>query len=286
MCGTFGLKPTTGALSIEGMLPLAPTMDTPGPLASTATDLWVLYRVMAGLPLLHLDGPVLDPERRVLLRRPGGPFERVHPDVLEEVDGAAAVFATSGITVAPARKDRGPPVDQDVPGGLRGIWHQITDAEFLRAHPRAAAHRDQVHPEVAVHFDHAEALPKEELEEAKRRRQAVGRWFRRELEDADALLVPTTPYPAPFADQTHVDLGPHGNVDVDRVGPGWLTCLVNLAGLPAVSLPSGWSSDGAPVGVSLVGRDGDEELLLGLAALWERAAGYVPRRPALGPRRL
>jgi aspartyl-tRNA(Asn)/glutamyl-tRNA(Gln) amidotransferase subunit A len=281
MCGTFGLKPTTGALSIEGMLPLAPSMDTPGPIAATASDLWMLYRIMADLPLADLEGPALALDRPITLGRVGGPFDVVHPDVAEAVEGAAAVFRSVGVAVAPAGPDDN--VDQGIPDGLRGIWHRITDAEFLRAHPRAAARRDLVHPDVAVHFDHAEALTHEQLEEAQRRREAIGRWFRRRLENADALLIPTCPYPAPFAEQAEVDMGPAGMVAVDRVGPGWLTSSVNLAGLPAVNLPADRSSEGLPVGVTLVGRDGEEEGLLRLAALWERASGYRPPRPTLGP---
>ena len=62
-----------------------------------------------------------------------------------------------------------------------------------------------------------------------------------------------------------------------------MTSSVNLAGLPAVSLPAGRSTEGLPIGVSLVGADGNEEGLLLLAGLWERATGYRPARPTLGP---
>ena len=78
-----------------------------------------------------------------------------------------------------------------------------------------------------------------------------------------------------------VDLGPAGTVAVARVGPGWLCSSVNLSGLPAVSIPAGTSSEGLPIGVSLIGRDDAEDTLLGLAALWERTTGYVPVRPPL-----
>src|SRR5207244_11047851 len=114
---------------------------------------------------------------------------------------------------------------------------------------------------------------------AARRRQEVGAWFRTRLEDLDALVVPTSPYPAPLADQQEVDLGPAGVVEVAVVGPGWLTVAANLAGLPAVNLPAARSSDGLPIGVSLVGREGGEETLLRLAARWEQASGRSPGRP-------
>src|SRR5207253_2432681 len=135
MCGVFGLKPTTGRLSIDGMLPLAPSMDCPGPIATTAEDLAVLFRILADRP---------------------------------------------------------------------------------------------------------EA-------EAARRRSDVRRWFGSRLERLDALVVPTTPYPAPLAGQAEVDLGPAGVVEVAVVGPGWFTVAANLAGVPALSLPGGRTSEGLPV---------------------------------------
>jgi amidase len=197
--------------------------------------------------------------------------------VAEQVDRAAAVFAAAGATIEPSA---GPP-EPDLAEGLRGIWHRLTDREFLKAHPGAAARRHLVHPDVAVHFEHAERLTDEEVEDAGRRRGEVGRWFRQQLERAEALLIPTTPYPAPLADQAEVDMGPAGLVEVARVGPGWLTSLVNLAGLPAINLPAGTTPEGLPVGVTLVGGDDGEETLLRLAAMWERESGYRPERPEI-----
>jgi Asp-tRNA(Asn)/Glu-tRNA(Gln) amidotransferase A subunit family amidase len=81
-----------------------------------------------------------------------------------------------------------------------------------------------------------------------------------------------------------LDLGPAGRIDLDRIAPGWFTCTVNLAGLPAVSIPAGRSHDGMPFGVSLIGPRGSEERLLSLAAAWEAATAYRPPFPqADGP---
>ena len=66
-----------------------------------------------------------------------------------------------------------------------------------------------------------------------------------------------------------------------EVGPGFISSSVNLAGLPALSLPAGRSSGGLPIGVSLVGRPDGEERLGAVAALWEAAGGYRPERPVL-----
>ena len=85
------------------------------------------------------------------------------------------------------------------------------------------------------------------------------------LADADAILMPTTPQVA-FA---------HGSAP--PVSQADFTALANIAGLPALSLPCGWSADGLPVGVQLVGRPDDEATLLDLAQRLDAAArGYAP----------
>jgi aspartyl-tRNA(Asn)/glutamyl-tRNA(Gln) amidotransferase subunit A len=76
-----------------------------------------------------------------------------------------------------------------------------------------------------------------------------------------------------------LDAGPAGVIDLDRVAPGWFTCPVNLAGLPALTMPAGRDAAGMPFGVTLIGSAGTEERLLALAALWEAATGYLPARP-------
>ena len=77
-------------------------------------------------------------------------------------------------------------------------------------------------------------------------------------------------------------LGPGRTVSIHRIGLGWMTSSINLAGLPALSVPAGRTAEGMPVGVSLVGRPGGDEVLFGLAGGWARAVGYRPRWPALG----
>jgi aspartyl-tRNA(Asn)/glutamyl-tRNA(Gln) amidotransferase subunit A len=282
MCGTFGLKPTTGKLPTAGMMPLAPSLDCPGPLASTAADLALLYEVMAeagpsnpGRPRTgELEpGPAYTMPALLRIGVPDGFFvEHVHPEALATVAATAAVFEANGVDVE-AVDGRG--IDD-----AREVWMQICAPQFASAHPLLKDRRDRVHPSVVLWLERGERLSEDERLVAARRRADIGRWFRARLGAVDALLIPTTPYPAPVANRNEVDLGPFGTVSVDRIGPGWLTCSVNLAGLPAVNLPAGRSREGLPIGVSLVGRDDAESTLLQLAMRWEEATGYRPMRPA------
>jgi aspartyl-tRNA(Asn)/glutamyl-tRNA(Gln) amidotransferase subunit A len=274
MCGTFGLKPATGRLSLDGMMPLAPSMDCPGPIASTAGDLAVLYGVMSGgRAMVEVPSPD-DGSTRLQVGMPGGFFANlVHPETLEAVARAAGVLEGTGVSVEE--------VDGRGIEDSRRVWFDLCAYEFVRAHPILDGRRELVDPSVLAWVEHGERLSEEDHDRAVRRRAEISAWYRARLERFAALLVPTTPYPAPRADQLEVDLGPAGTLDVARVGPGWLTSSVNLSGLPAVSIPAGRSNEGLPIGVSLIGRDDGEDALLGLAALWERAAGYTPVRPPL-----
>jgi len=274
VCGTFGLKPATGRLPLDGIMPLAPSMDCPGPIAATAGDLAVLYGLMSGgravveVPPPN-DGP---PELRVGM--PGGFFAApVHPETLEAVARTAEVLEGAGV---PVEEVDGRGIEDS-----RRVWFDLCAYEFVRAHPIFDGRRELVAPSVVAWAEHGERQSAEDHHRAVRRRSEIAAWYRARLERFDALLVPTTPYPAPRADQLEVDLGPAGAVEVARVGPGWLCSSVNLSGLPAVSIPAGTSSEGLPIGVSLIGRDDGEDTLLGLAALWQRAAGYAPVRPPL-----
>src|SRR6266498_136916 len=273
MCGIFGLKPTFGRIQTEGVMPLAPSMDCPGPMASTLEDLHALYALLADAPVPSLL-PSADEPFRVGI--PDGFFaDRVHDEVLEAVQNAGRALETAGAVVQP--------VDGSGLHGVRSLWMRVCCPEFAHAHPllKDPERRRLVAPSVLEWLDLGERQTEQDQGESGKERERIRQWFRQRLDGLDALLIPTTPYPAPRADQTTVDLGSAGTVEVSHVGPGWLTCSVNLAGLPAINIPAGRSSEDMPIGVSLVAKPGEEDVHFGLAAAWAAAAGYGPVRPSL-----
>jgi aspartyl-tRNA(Asn)/glutamyl-tRNA(Gln) amidotransferase subunit A len=101
-CGTFGLKVTTGSVTIDGMLPLAPSLDTPGPLAATAGDLRAIYRVLAGGSAEEVGAPVAAAARGVRLGLVGGYYaQHIHPEVAAGVERVCAEFEAIGAAVDP-----------------------------------------------------------------------------------------------------------------------------------------------------------------------------------------
>jgi aspartyl-tRNA(Asn)/glutamyl-tRNA(Gln) amidotransferase subunit A len=282
MCGIFGLKPTFGRIPTEGVMPLAPSMDCPGPLASTLEDLYALYALMADLPLAdEQDGagswePPATPDGVLHVGVADGFFhDRVHGQVRAAIGSAAGVLTGAGAAVETVD---GSGLDQ-----VRAVWMMVCCPEFADAHPllKDPVRRELVDPSVQAWLHLGESQTEELRAKAAQERERTRLWFRDRLERLDALLIPTTPYPAPRADQQTVDLGEAGTVEVGEVGPGWITCSVNLGGFPAINLPTGRSPEGMPIGVSLVAKAGEEKTLARFAAAWNAATGYRTEHPPI-----
>jgi Asp-tRNA(Asn)/Glu-tRNA(Gln) amidotransferase A subunit family amidase len=244
-------------------------------MAATAEDLEQLFQAMAG-PAGGSAPQGSSPRRIALLE--GFFSEVLHEEITPLVLATAATFEAAGMNVES--------IDGRGIGEARSTWMDVCCPEFADAHPllEDPERRRLVGNQPREWLDRGERITSEQREAARRRRDEIGRWYRSRLSGVDALLIPTTPYPAPRADQEIVDLGGGRTIEIDRVGPGFITSSVNLAGLPALNLPAGRSSAGMPIGVSLVGHDGGDETLLLLARRWEEASGYRPARPTASPR--
>lgn len=228
--GVFGLKPTNGAARDPGLVDLAPDLDVIGPLARSLDDLAAVWDVLVG-------GPAA-PARRVVVLADLGDVE---PAV---ADGYAATLA--------ALPDL-PRSTLTLPDGLTAIRRAglVAAGRALLAALGAdrVARADDLSPDLRRTLDFcARATPRPDLLAATRRsvRDAIG--------DDGILVMPTAPQAA-FV---------HGHAPVSQAD---FTALANIAGLPALSLPSGHDADGLPVGTQLVGPADGEMMLLAVARL-------------------
>ncbi|MDQ3943696.1 MAG: amidase [Actinomycetota bacterium] len=266
-CGITGLKPTHGRISLCGAMPMSPGYDTAGPMARTAAECAVAFRVLTSPgfipapPVRGMDG------LRVGLPAPF--FERLHPETKSAVKGAAATFEKLGATVVPLQ---GPGLDE----GWLGFRHVWADVAFLHAE---IAGDDRVSPEVAALIESGLRLTGTEYAASMARARAVRSEFEDALRGVDALLTPCTAYPAPRADDQEVEVE-GGTLDVHQGSPSRLTVPVNEAGLPAVAFPVGLSTEGLPIGAQLIGRVYDEETLLAVVETFQEATDHHQRRPA------
>lgn len=264
-CGVSGLKPTYGAVLMDGAMPLSPSLDTAGPIASDAGGLAIAFAAMSGRE------PGTEPVAgRTLAILRGEAGRTARPDILEATDRVAEVLGEAGVRVTEAEL-------AGVEDAL-DVWDGVAWAEFAAAYPELLGSPD-VHQRTRGILEFG-AEARGDLPAAMERMEAVRGAFLEALERADSLLLPATPGPAPALGDRIVSVGGVG-LDLRAGAPSVLTRPVSLSRLPAVALPSGISREGMPLGAQLVGRDGEEALLLGLAAAFQGATDFHLRRPEL-----
>jgi amidase len=135
-----------------------------------------------------------------------------------------------------------------------------------------APKRDDLEPETWDFIRFGQGFTTEAFERARRSLHRQGRLIGAFFETCDVLLSPTSPLPPPRHGETTVERIPHLIA---------FTFPWNTTGQPACSVPFGWTRDGLPIGIQLIGRLGDETTLLRLAAQIEAARPWAHRKPAI-----
>jgi amidase len=246
-CGLYGLRPTHGAIPLEGVLDLAASFDTVGWFARDAA---MLGRV----------GAALLPQSRG-----GTPFRRllVAPDAWAVADRETQA-ALEAVLVRVER--RLTPRRALSLAGDGGLAQRATDQRILQArHVRqgiglwVAKHRPRLAPDIEERFTWAAALTPAEIEAAERRRQGFAAWLQGELGDDALLALPAAPGAAPLLGESPETRAAW------RLTTIQLTAPAGLAGLPQVTLPLS-GSDGLPRGLGLIAPRGRDRDLLGFVA--------------------
>jgi aspartyl-tRNA(Asn)/glutamyl-tRNA(Gln) amidotransferase subunit A len=278
-----GLKPTYGRVSRHGVMPLSLSLDTAGPLARSVRDLAVAFTVLAGhdardpasadVPVEDYVGGLDDGVAGLTLRVAGGHFSSsLDPEVEAAVREAADTLAGAGAAIR----------DIELPLAEHG-----TATAFAICLPEAAAvhagvlreRPDALGDEVRTYLEVGALRPPAEHARALRVRAAMRKAWRTAFEGLDAVIAPTLPVTAVRADQDVVSL-PDGEAPVVATYLR-LCAVVNVVGLPALSLPCGFDRAGLPIGLQLIGRPFAEATLLRIGKAFERATGWSERRPPL-----
>jgi Asp-tRNA(Asn)/Glu-tRNA(Gln) amidotransferase A subunit family amidase len=243
-CGVFGLKPRWGAVPVDGVLPLAPSLDVVGFLAGDPADLAIAYAAVTG------ETPTIGP--------PDGLRVGVATGVAE-VPLAAAVVAALEVAGSRARAARADVVDVGVPDGasVRSTFGRIQAPEALHVHRDILgtwpAQADRYGPDVAARLRLAESVTAADHELARADAESLRAAWDRLLGGVDAVVTPVASTPCPtIADPDHVAT-PNGVVEWRAATIGW-TGATNLCGLPAVAVPVATAADGLPVGLQVVAR--------------------------------
>jgi aspartyl-tRNA(Asn)/glutamyl-tRNA(Gln) amidotransferase subunit A len=296
MSGVTGLKPTYGRVSRAGVFPLAPSLDTLGPLARSAADCAAMLAVIAGedardattlnTPAPHYElpsrPPSRPPARRVALAR-RVIEETCTPDVVKSVMEAVDTLRAAGIEV----------VETDIANWaeLGQLTVLILSVEAAAVHARRLDETsDMMGTLVRDRIALGRAISAPAYLDALRLRGPLLRTFLAEvLSGCDALVLATTPAVAPLIeDICEVPAKARGldrrQLAKDLAPVGSLTRGFNFLGVPALSLPVSTGAHGLPVGLQLVGRPFAEATILEIAATFQSLTDWHTRRPpAAGP---
>jgi aspartyl-tRNA(Asn)/glutamyl-tRNA(Gln) amidotransferase subunit A len=277
-CGLVGLKATYGRVSRAGVLALSWSLDHVGPLARTVQDAALLLSVLAApdprdattLGRPPLPEPLLRPDDEVAGLRVGvlrrAPFAPCEPDVESALDRAVALLATNGVEIEETAL---PELERSLPAEFA-----IVAAEAASYHEtRLARSGEMIGEDVRGLLETGLLLPASVYLRAQRTRrliqQAIAAAFA--AQRLDALLAPTVPAAPQRPDQREYELGGVTEPVIEALVR--TTAPFNLAGLPAVAVPTGLGSSGFPGSVQIVSRPFDEQSALRLAQALEREAG-------------
>lgn len=281
--GIYGLKPSFGRIPSYPDFPATwQTLSHVGPLTRTVRDAALLLDVLAGpddrdrhsLPaepgpyLAACDAPVRG--LSVAWSADLG-YAAVDPEVARVAEEAAAVFETLGCHVEV--------VNPGWENPEQAFFTLVAAETYAGLADRFDRWRDRMDPTLVRFLERGQAVTTVEYLRASARRAAFWQEVQVFLARFDLFLTPTLAVP-PFAVES---LGPR-QIAGRRVSPlGWMpfTYPFNLTGQPAASIPAGFTADGLPVGLQIVGRRHDDRTVLAASAAFEAARPWITRRPPL-----
>jgi aspartyl-tRNA(Asn)/glutamyl-tRNA(Gln) amidotransferase subunit A len=262
-CGAAGCKPTFGRIPIDGVVPLAPSMDHVGPMARCVRDLEILLRAIAGACITPCwpvrPNPSENQGPYPLLGRLRGLFDhRADSAVAEMMQQVCTQLGKKGATIIdvpePAAFAEVLPRHRTVMAVESAAFHQ----ERLRRHP------EDYDPRIRALLEEGLNCPAPEYARCKEHKDLLCSEMGPYFYDLDALLTPATTSPAP---------------DAATTGDPAFQSPWSYTGFPTISFPAGLSNDGLPLAIQLVGRPWSESKLFSVALWCEEALGVSLGEP-------
>jgi aspartyl-tRNA(Asn)/glutamyl-tRNA(Gln) amidotransferase subunit A len=276
LCGIVGLKPTYGRVSLQGILPLSWNLDHPGPMARRVEDIAVLFQAISGhdpedpssvnCPVPDYLASIKGGVRGWRIAVGSGPFfEETDPEISALVAAAAQIFESLGATVELVELP-------DAIQAARANGIMVTSDAAAFHMERLKSRPQDFGPDVLMRLQSGAAVTSSEYILARRLQTVLRRRYETLFNSYAILLTPATPIAAPL----------FGADAVERARQlTRFTAPFNLTGLPALSLPCGFTQAGLPAGLQLIARPWDEARLLQAAYAYETASGWYLRKPEL-----
>jgi aspartyl-tRNA(Asn)/glutamyl-tRNA(Gln) amidotransferase subunit A len=263
-CGVVGLKPTRGRVPHEGVFAISPSLDHPGPIAATVAEAALMLDAMA--PGTGASGRLGQGARSLTLGYGRDWFARdpaLDPGILAAMDEAASALSLAGARIVEVKLP-----DYDL---LEAVGAVLIHVEGLRLHEASLRERGDLWGRMATQtVQSGVVLTPDDLARAWALVPGLSAEVDRALSGCDALLTATTLTAAP----------PFAAFDKGAVWTPMRTLPFNVTGHPAMSVPAGFAG-GLPVGLQIVGRQGDEAMVCRVGAAFEAATDHGAQRPTL-----
>jgi len=282
-CNVVGLRSAPGRVPVWPAVSAWMPFSVQGPMARTVADVALLLSAIAGP----------DPRSPIAIRESGERFRAplgrdfkgvrvawsrdlgglpIDARVRNVLDGQRKTFETLGCIV-----EDGEPAFTEA-REIFQIWRAVAFA--AKYGPLVARHRHQMKDTVIWNIEQAGKLSARDIGEAETKRTELYHRVRAFMEQHEFLLLPTTQVP-PF-DVTQPYVTEIEGVRLPTYIDWMRACSdITVTGLPAISVPAGFTPEGLPVGLQIVGRHQDEWGVLQLAHAFEEATGFGRRRPSL-----
>jgi aspartyl-tRNA(Asn)/glutamyl-tRNA(Gln) amidotransferase subunit A len=272
-CGVVGFKTSYGRVSTRGVIPSAYSMDTIGPIARSVEDAALLLQVLAGY----------DPQDAITLPQPVPNYTQALPAPISQLRiGVPREYFFEGLH---------PDVSRAVEEAIRSLRAKVRDVRDVilpRLHiPPNGSYDVELYHFQKPFFDKAPELyhpwSQRQMNELKKvetvpyvetlkRIRGCRRDIRSTFEQVDVLVLPTKREPAPLISET---------VNETHQRPPGNTSAFNHFGTPAITVPCGFSNDGLPIGLQIVGPSFGEPLVLAVAYAYQQSTDWRKRRPPI-----
>jgi len=270
-CGAVGLKPTYERVSRRGVLPLGLTLDHVGPITRTVRDAAVAFNAMAIQPSRCVPPAGVD----IRGLRIGLPqnyyFDRLDLEVAGAVRGAVQTAAALGARIVEIRV---PDIE-----GLNTVARVLLLVEAVSNLRPYLDRRGDFGADVLALLDQGRLISAADYADAQRLRRIFVREFSKLWIEVDCIFTPIAPIAAPKIGQTTVEIA--GSIEDARLASTRFMRGINALGIPALSMPCGFTKSGLPIGLQILAAPRQEDQLLRMGAAIEDAMGLLGRKPAL-----
>jgi aspartyl-tRNA(Asn)/glutamyl-tRNA(Gln) amidotransferase subunit A len=280
VCGTVGLKPTYGRVSRRGVASLSWSLDHVGPLTRTVADAALVMNAIAGYDRADpasVDVPVPDftatlDVAGLTIGVPTNYYtERLDPEVAAAVSAAIAVLVEQGARTR----------EIEIP-----LPQYVLPTEWAIMLPEASAYHQEMlrdkadlyTEDVRLFLEVGELVLATDYIKALRARTLIQQRWRDMFADIDVLIAPTLTTPALPVDDPQVTW-PDGSTESATDSYVRFSAPANVTGLPALSVPCGFTGLGLPVGMQIIGKPFAEPLLLGVGQAYESATNWAKLAP-------